>query len=52
MGKAILAQILAWFTEKKIMCVSTVEIEEDFQSYFDILTDAVKGSAPSKGCET
>ncbi len=28
------------------------EIEEDFQSYFDILTDAVKGSAPIKGCET
>jgi len=28
------------------------EIEEDFQSYFDIPTDAVKGSAPIKGCET
>ncbi len=28
------------------------EIEEDFQSYFDILSDAVKGSAPIQGCET
>jgi len=28
------------------------KIEEDFQSYFDILTEAVKGTAPIKGCET
>ncbi len=28
------------------------EIKEDFQSYFDVLADAVKGSAPFKGCET
>ncbi len=28
------------------------EIEEDFQSYFDVLADAVNSSAPIKGCET
>ncbi len=28
------------------------EIEEDFQSYFDVLADAVNNSAPIKGCET